>query len=64
MFIKLTRLLPDGKNKEVLINTDNVLWIQPSSDASVVFKMSDGPELEVFAKLNRLQELLRGTDLA
>jgi hypothetical protein len=48
MFIKLRRILPEGKETDVTINLDQIVWAQPdlSGDTITILAVS-GPELLV-----------------
>jgi hypothetical protein len=48
MFMKLRRILPEGKEADVTVNTDQIVWAQPDSTGSTVTILAvNGPELLV-----------------
>jgi hypothetical protein len=58
MFVKLNRILPDGVQVIVTVNTDQVVWAQPdASGATVTIFSTAGPELTV-KNDNAAQKLL------
>jgi hypothetical protein len=60
MFLKLSRLLPDGIESDVTVNTDQIVWVQPDpGGTSITILAVNGPELSV--KNNEAaQKLLAG----
>jgi hypothetical protein len=48
MFLKLRRVLPEGKETDVTVNTDQIVWAQlATSEDTVTILPVNGPELVV-----------------
>ncbi|HWO37429.1 MAG TPA: hypothetical protein VNO32_52295 [Candidatus Acidoferrum sp.] len=48
MFVKMTRVLPEGKETPVNVNMDQIVWAQPDSDSNTItLFMVSGPEVVV-----------------
>ena len=61
MFLKLRRILPEGKETDVAVNTDQIVWAQPDSTGNTVMILpSNGTEL-VVKRSEATDSLLSGT---
>jgi hypothetical protein len=47
LFLKLRRVLPEGKEADVAVNTDQIVWAQADSSDTVTIFPTAGPELVV-----------------
>lgn len=60
MFLKLDHILPGNVHVEVVLNTDQIVWAQPDSNALTVAIMPvAGPEI-IVANDEAAQSLLSG----
>jgi hypothetical protein len=61
MFLKPRRILPEGKETDLVLNSEQIVWAQPdSTGATVTIFPSSGPELTV-KKSDVTDELLSGS---
>jgi hypothetical protein len=61
MFLKLRRILPEGQEADVTVNTDQIVWAQPDANGNTVTILPvNGPEL-VVKKSDATNGLLSGT---
>jgi len=48
VFVKMTRVLPEGKESPVNVNMDQVVWAQPDLDSNTItLFLVAGPEVVV-----------------
>lgn len=48
MFLKLRRILPEAKEVDVTVNTDQIVWAQPDATGNTVTILPvNGPEVVV-----------------
>jgi hypothetical protein len=60
MFLKLRRVLPEGKETDVTVNTDQIVWAQPDTSGNTVSILPvNGPEL-VVKRSEATERLLSG----
>jgi hypothetical protein len=61
MFLRLRRVLPEGKEIDVTVNTDQIVWAQPDSAGNTISIVPvNGPEL-VVKRSKATDDLLSGT---
>ena len=62
MFIQVTRRLPDETETLCSINTEHIVWLQPTDDGGATLYLVAGPAIEVkdgYVDLHQLLALAR-----